>query len=149
MVGYVHDSTTLWTMWDPAFQIVRTQLDVIFDEERNTQASRLHGDQTDIFELREETEYVDEIEPGGDGLVCDNAGTSRTGEGHGSGNHDRTDNDTDRILPDTDNRQSPPASTGVRSRPPDKQNAPPVSRETIVHNRHHCHEMTMPAKWQR
>jgi hypothetical protein len=94
MVGYVHDSTTLWRIWDPAFQVVRSQSNVIFDEERNTHASCLPGDHTDIFELPEETEYIEEIdsgdgflqakdyETGGNGLLHDHAGTSRTGEGH-------------------------------------------------------------------
>jgi len=136
MVGYVHDSTTLWRIWDAAFQVVRLQSDVIFDEESNAHASCLHGDQTDIFELPEETEYVEEIETGEDGLLHDHAGTSRTGEGHGSGNHDCTDNDTDHILPDADHRRSPPATTGVRSRPPDEEDAPPVFRDTVFHDRH-------------
>jgi len=140
MVGYVHDSTTLWRIWDPAFRVVRSQSDVIFDMERNAQASCLHGDQTDVFELPEKTEYVEEIETDGDGLLHNHAGTSRTGEGHGSGDHDCTEGDTDSILPDADNRRSPPASTGVRSRPPDEEDAPPVSRETIVHNEHLCYK---------
>jgi hypothetical protein len=134
MVSYVHDSTTLWRIWDPAFRVVRSQSDVIFDAERNAHSSCLHGDQTDIFELPEETEYVEEIETGGDGLLHDHAGTGRTGEGHGSGDHDCTDDDTDYNLPDADNRRSLPASTGVRSHPPDEEDAPPVSRETVVHN---------------
>jgi len=125
---------------------VRSQSDVIFDEERNAHASCLQGDPTDIFELPEETEYIEEIdsgdvflqaqdyETGGDGLLHDHAGTSRTGEGHGNGDHDCTDDDADHNLPDTDNRQSLPARTGVRSRPPDKEVAPPVSRETVVHS---------------
>jgi len=136
MVGYVHDLTTLWRIWDPAFRVVRSQSDVIFDEERNAHSSCLHGDQTDIFKLPEETEYVDEIETGGDGLLHDHARTSRTGEGHGSGDHDCTDDDTDHNLPDADNRRSLPGSTGVRSHPPDEEDAPPVSRATVVHNRH-------------
>jgi len=116
MVGYVHHSTTLWRISDPAFWEVRSQSDVIFDEERNAHASYLHGDQTDIFELPEQIEYVEEIETGGDGLLHDHTGTSRTGEDHGSGDHDCTDNDTGHILPDADNRRSPPASTAVTSR---------------------------------
>jgi len=138
MVGYVHDSTTLWRIWDPALQVVRSQSDVIFDEERNAQASCLRGDQTDIFDLPEETEYVKEIETGRDGLLYDHPGTSRTGEGHGSGDHDCTDTATHHNLPD--NRQSLPASTSVRSCPPDEEDAPPVSRETVIHNRHLRHE---------
>jgi len=114
MVGYVHNSTTLWRIWDPAFRVVRSQSDVIFDEERNAHTSCLHRDQTDIFELPEEMEYVEEIETGRDGLLYAHAGTSRTGEGHGSGDHDCTDNDRDRNLPDK--CRSLAASTGVRSR---------------------------------
>ena len=148
MVGYVHNSTALWRIWDPAFRVVRSQSDVIFDEERNAQASCLQGDQTDIFELPEETEYIEDIdsgdgflqaqdyEMGGDELLHEHAGTSRTGEGHGNGDHDWTDDDTDHNLPNADNRRSLPAKTGVRSRPLDEEDAPPVSRESVVHNRH-------------
>jgi hypothetical protein len=71
---------------------------------------------------------------GGDELLHDHAETSRTGEGHRSGDHDCTDNDTNYNLPNADNRRSLPANTGVRSRLPAKEDAPPVSRETIVHN---------------
>ena len=35
MVGYVHDSTTTWRIWNPEFEKANTQSDVIFDEERN------------------------------------------------------------------------------------------------------------------
>jgi len=161
MVGYMHDSTTLWRIWDPAFQTARSQSNVIFNKERNTHASCLPGDHTDIFEQPEETEYIQEIdsgdgllqaqdnqtggdvllqtqdnETGGDGLLHDHTGNSRTGEGHGNGDPDCTDDDTDYNLPDTANRRSLPASTGVRSRPPDEKDAPLVSRETIVHNQH-------------
>jgi len=136
MVGYVHDLTTLWRIWDPAFRVVRSQSDVIFDKERNAHSSCLHGDRTDIFELSEETEYVEKIETGGDGLVHDHAGTRRTGESHGSCDHDCTDDDTDHNLPEADNSRSLPGSTAVKSRPPDEEVAPPVSRETTFHNRH-------------
>jgi hypothetical protein len=134
MVGYVHNLTTLWGIWNSAFLVVRSQLDVIFDEERNANASCLHGYQTDILELPEEMEYEEEIETGGDGHLHDHGGTSRTGEGHGSGDYDCTDHDTDHNLPE--NRRSLPASPGVRSHPPDEDDAPQVSREAVVHNRH-------------
>ena len=129
--GYVHNSTTLWRIWDPSFRVIRSQSDVIFGEERNAHSSCLHGDQTDIFELPDKTEYVEEIETGGDGLLHDHAGTSRTGKGHGSGDHDCTDDYADHNLPD--NSRNLPASKGVRSRPPDEEDALPVSRESIVH----------------
>jgi hypothetical protein len=159
MVGYVHDSTTIWRIWDPAFEVVRSQSNVIFDKERNTHTSCLPRDHTDIIEPPEEMEYIEEInngdgllqahdnetgtqdnETGGDRLLHEHAGNSRTGEGHGSGDHDCTDDDTNHNLPDADNRRSLPASTGVRSRPPDKEDAPAVSRETVVQNRHLCRE---------
>jgi len=89
-----------------------------------------------MFQLPQEAEYVEEIETGGDGLLHDDAGTTRTGEGHGSGDHDCTDDDADHNLPDADNRRSLSASTGVRSRPPDEEDAPQVPRETVVPNRH-------------
>ena len=142
----MHVSTTLWRIWDLVFQIVGSQLNVIFDEVSNLHTSCLPGDHTDIFELPEEAEYIEEIdsgdgllqtqdnEMGGDGLLHDHAGNSRTGDGHGSGDHDCTNDDIYHNLPDADNRQSLPASTGVRSRSPDKEDAPPVSRETVVHN---------------
>jgi hypothetical protein len=151
MVGYVHNSTTLLRIWIGAIQIVKSQSNVIFDEERNTHASGLPGAHIDNFELPEETENIQAIDSGGgdlqapdnetdgDGLLQDHTANSRTGDGHGSGDYDWTDNDTDYNLPDADNRQSLPASRGVRSRRPDEEDATPVSRESVVHNRHlHC-----------
>jgi hypothetical protein len=35
MVGYIHDSKTLWRIWDPESQRVKAQTEVIFDKERN------------------------------------------------------------------------------------------------------------------
>ena len=35
IVGYVHDSTTLWRIWDPEHNTVKAQSDVIFDKVRN------------------------------------------------------------------------------------------------------------------
>jgi len=140
MVGYVHNWTTLWRIWDPAFREVWSQSDVIFDKERNTHSSCLHGDETDIFEVPEETEYFEEIETGGDGLLHYHAGTSRTGAGHWSGDYDCTDNDTDHNMSNADNHRSLPASTGVRSGPPDEEDASPVSKETIDYNRHLHHK---------
>jgi len=114
MVGYVNFSTMLWRIWDPAFYLVRSESDVIFEEERNAHSSCLHGDQTDIFVLPEETEYVEEIEMIGDAHLHEHAGTSRTSEGHGSRDLDCTHDDTDHNLPDADNRRRLPASTGVK-----------------------------------
>jgi hypothetical protein len=104
MVRYVHDSTTLWTRWDPAFQVVRSQSNVIFDEEKNTHALCLLGDDTDIFKLPGDgLLQTQDNETGGDGHLHDQAENSRTGEGHGSLDDDSTDDDTDHNLPDADN----------------------------------------------
>jgi len=129
----VHDSTTLCRIWDPAFRVVRSQSDVIFDKKRNAYASCLQKDQTDICEQPEETEYVEENETGRDGLLHDHEGTSQTGERHRSGDDDHIDNVTNYILPDAVNRRGLAASTGVRLRPPGMEYAPPVSRETVIH----------------
>jgi hypothetical protein len=67
MVGYTHDSTTLWRIWDPNFQVVRAQSEVIFDEERNAYVS-CTTDGIDIFGLAEDAEYIEELHTG-DGLL--------------------------------------------------------------------------------
>jgi len=40
MVGYTHDSKTLWRIWDPEFQKVKAQSAVFFNEDRNAHRSR-------------------------------------------------------------------------------------------------------------
>jgi len=55
MVGYTHDSTTLWRIWDPNFQVVRVQSEVILDEEQNAYVS-CTTDGIDIFGLPENAE---------------------------------------------------------------------------------------------
>jgi len=90
-------------IWDPAFRGVRSQLDIIFDEERNAHATCLHGDHTDIFKLPEETEYGQEIETGADEHRDNHGETSQTGDGHRINDHNCTDDDTDHNLPHTDN----------------------------------------------
>jgi hypothetical protein len=131
LVGYVHDLTRLWRICDPSFRVVRSQLDVIFDEERNAHLSFLHGDKTNIFDLPDETEHVKEIYTGGDRLPLAHVGTSQTGDSHRLSDHDCTDNDSDHNLPD--NRRSLPASTGLRSCAPYQEDAPAASRESFVH----------------
>jgi hypothetical protein len=105
MVGYTHDSTTLWRIWDPEFKAVKAQSEVIFDEDRNAHVSCSQGNEIDIFEPPEEIEYIEEIDNGdrllraqnveadGDGFlhsrIADNI--SRTDEGRVSGTHGNTD----------------------------------------------------------
>jgi hypothetical protein len=104
------------------FQVVKSQLNVISDQDRNPHASWLPVGHTVIFELPEKTAYIEDIdsgegllpahdnesgtqdnETGGDGLLHDHAGNSQTGEGHGSGDHDCTEDDTDHNLSNNDN----------------------------------------------
>jgi len=69
MVGYTHDSKTLWRLWDPEFQRVKTQSEVVFDEERNAYMSCQHGsNEIDMFGLPEDEEYVEETDTGDEPL---------------------------------------------------------------------------------
>ena len=66
MVGYTHDSKTLWRIWDPEFQKVKAQSEVVFDEERNAHMLCQHGsNEIDMFVVSEDEEYVDETDTGG------------------------------------------------------------------------------------
>jgi hypothetical protein len=63
MVGYTHNLKTLWRIWDPEFQKVKAQSEVISDEERNAHMSCQHGsNEIDIFRLTEDEEYVEETD---------------------------------------------------------------------------------------
>jgi hypothetical protein len=68
MVGYIHDSETLWRIWDHEFQGVKAQSEVVFDEERNAHMSCQHeSNEIDIFGLPED-EYVEETDTGDEPL---------------------------------------------------------------------------------
>jgi len=69
MVGYTQDSKTLWRIWDPEFQRVKAQSEVVFDEERNAHMSCQHGsNEINIFGLPEGEEYVEETDTGDEPL---------------------------------------------------------------------------------
>jgi hypothetical protein len=69
MVSNAHDSKTLWRIWDPEFQRVKAQSEVIFDEERNAHMWCQHGsNEIDMFGLPEDGEYVEEADTGDDPL---------------------------------------------------------------------------------
>jgi len=53
-------------IWDPAFQLVKSQCDNIFHWERNTHNYSQHADKAEIFELPEKTEHIKDIETGQD-----------------------------------------------------------------------------------
>jgi len=63
MVGYTHESTTLWRIWDPDFHVVRGQSEVIFDKEQNAYASCTTAG-IDIFGLPENAEFIKELHTG-------------------------------------------------------------------------------------
>jgi len=69
MVGYTHDPKTLWRLWDPKFQIINAQSEVVFDEEMNAHMSCHHeSNEIDMFELPEDEEYVEETDTGDEPL---------------------------------------------------------------------------------
>jgi len=69
MVGYAHDSKKLWRIWDPEFQRVKAQSEVVFDKERNAHMSCQHGsNEIDMFGLPEDEEYVEETDTGDEPL---------------------------------------------------------------------------------
>ncbi|KAF8535468.1 hypothetical protein BDD12DRAFT_892768 [Trichophaea hybrida] len=133
----------------PYMMAVKAQSEVIFDEDRNAHISCLQGNENDIFELPQETKYVEELEDntsgtgeghgsgahgqndeaGGDaflhGRIADN--TSGTGEGHGSGAHGCTDDISDALQ-----RRWLPANSGSRT---NTSRAPDEEAENIAHSR--------------
>ena len=77
MVSYVHDSTSLWRIWDPKHNTVKAQSDVTFQEERNAYIScpqsltpkpGVQDDEPeetteiDIFGLPQEETHIEEID---------------------------------------------------------------------------------------
>jgi len=65
MPGYTPDSKTLWRIWDPKFQKVKTQSKVVFDWESNAHMSPQHGsNEIDNFELPDDEKYVEETATG-------------------------------------------------------------------------------------
>jgi len=106
MVGYVHDSTTLWRIWDPEHNTVKAQSDVIFDEERNAYISspqslqRKQGvyddepkemTEIDIFGLPQEETHIEDIDASG---TDESMAHGRTHDTSGTGesmSHGRTD----------------------------------------------------------
>jgi len=68
-VGYTHESKSLWRIWDPEFQRVKTQAEVVFDEERNAHMSCQHGsNEIDMFGFPEDEQYVKETDTGDEPL---------------------------------------------------------------------------------
>jgi len=69
MVGYTHDSKTLWRICDRQLHKVKAQSEVIFNEERNAHMSCQHGsNEIYISGLSEDEEYVEETDTGDEPL---------------------------------------------------------------------------------
>jgi hypothetical protein len=69
MVGYTHDSKTLWRIWDLELQKEKAQSEVVFDENRNANMlCQLGSNDIDLIGLPENEEYVDEIDTGDEPL---------------------------------------------------------------------------------
>jgi hypothetical protein len=99
MVGYTHDSKTLWMICDPEFQKVKAQSEVVFDEERNAHMSCQHGSNViDIFGLPEDEEYVDEIDTGGEPLRGQDSQPTQIGKRSTSLMHEATDEEPENIT---------------------------------------------------
>jgi hypothetical protein len=66
IVGYVHDSTTLWRIWDPEHNTVKAQSAVIFHEDSNADISYpqslKHKNSCETEQLEEITEEITEID---------------------------------------------------------------------------------------
>jgi len=92
MVGYTHDSKTLWRIWDPESQRVNAQSQVVFDEERNGHMLCQHGcNEINIFALPADEEYVEETDTG-DEPVRDSQAT-QIGKRSKSHMHEPSDKD--------------------------------------------------------
>ena len=63
MVGYDHNFTTRWRVWDPEFKKVHCQSEAIFDEDRNAHIScpQEHAE-SDIFGLPQEEVHIGGID---------------------------------------------------------------------------------------
>jgi len=75
MVGYTLNSKTLSSIWDPKFQNLNAQSEVIFDKDRNALKLCQHGiNVIDIFGLPEDEEYVKETDTGDEPLQAQDTG---------------------------------------------------------------------------
>jgi len=65
ILDYTHDSILLWRIWDPKFQRVKTQSEVVFDEEMNAHLLCQHGtNEITMFGLPQDEDYVKETDTG-------------------------------------------------------------------------------------
>jgi len=75
MVRYTHNWKTLWRLQEYIFRRVKTQSEVVFDEDRNPHMPCQHGsNESDVFRLADDEEYVKETDTG-DELLQDSQPT--------------------------------------------------------------------------
>ena len=99
MVGYLHDSETLWRIWDPEFHRVKAQPEVVIDEERNAHMSCQHGsNEIDIFGLPEGEEYVEETDTGDEPLRGQDRQPTQIGKRSTSHMHEAPDKEAENIA---------------------------------------------------
>jgi hypothetical protein len=94
MVGSTHDSKTLWRIWDPEFQKVKAQSEVVFDEERHAHMSCLHEckeSDTYMFGLPEDKQNIQELDPGDEPLRRQDSQPTQFGNSFSSHMHEAPD----------------------------------------------------------
>jgi len=98
IVGHPHDSKTLWRIWDPEFQKVKAQWEVIFNKERNAYMSCLHQSNqinTDMFGLSKDEEYIEETDTGDEPLRRHNSDPTLSGKRSTSHMHKAPDEEAE------------------------------------------------------
>jgi len=64
VAGYVHDSTTLWRIWDPEHNSVKAQSDVIFDKVY-TMTSQKRRPKLTYSVYRKQKTHIEDIDTSG------------------------------------------------------------------------------------
>jgi hypothetical protein len=89
MVGYVHDSTTLWRIWDPEHNTVKAQSDVIFDKVYTMMSQKRLPKLT--YSVYRKNTHIEEIDTSGTDESMAHGRTQHTSGTGESMSHGRTD----------------------------------------------------------
>jgi hypothetical protein len=89
MVGYVHDSTTLWRIWGPEHNTVKAQSDVIFDKVYTMMSQKRLPKLT--YSVCRKKRHTEEIDTSGTDESMTHGRTQDTSEMGESMSHGRTD----------------------------------------------------------
>jgi hypothetical protein len=99
MAGYTQGSKMSWRIWDPEFQNVKGQSEVVFDKERNAHMLCQHeSNEIDIFGLPEDEKYVDEPDTGGEPLRGHDSQPTKIGKRSRSHMHEAPDEAAETIA---------------------------------------------------